>query len=345
MHHGEGVGGRAPPTVPDPASLRLSLLLDEGLALPPGRIVALRPRAGTDLRVLPGEVHVIQGFRPDHDAFAARGFAVGVTPEGDYAAAVVFLPRSKAEARGLVARAAAVVPEGAPVVVDGARTDGIDSLLRECRARAEVGGVVSKAHGKAFWLRAPSAFEGWEAPTGPEGWATAPGGFSEGGVDRGSALLADALPERLPGRAVDLGAGWGYLSARALEREGLREIHLVEAEWAALEAARRNVTDPRASFHWADVTTFAPGEPFDAALANPPFHRGREADPSLGRAFVAAAARLLIPRGRLWCVANRHLPYERALSESFAEHREVAGDAAYKVILASRPLGARRRAA
>ena len=294
--------------------------------------------------MLPGEVHAIQGFRPDHDALAAQGFEAAVAPEGDYAAAVVFVPRSKSEARGLVARAAGLVPEGAPLVVDGAKTDGIDSLLRECRGRAEVGGVVSKAHGKAFWLRAPGDFAGWEVAAEGE-WATAPGGFSEGGVDRGSALLADALPARLPARVVDLGAGWGYLSARALERPGVSEVHLLEAEWAALEAARRNVTDPRASFHWADVATYAAHDSFDLAISNPPFHRGRAPDPSLGHAFIEAAARLLTPRGELWCVANRHLPYERTLAAAFAEHGEVAGDAAYKVIRAARPLGARRRAA
>ena len=331
--------------MPDSTSLRLTLLREEGLALPHGRIVALRPRAEVDLRVLPGDVHAVQGFRPDHDALAARGHEVSAAPRGRYDAAAVFVPRSKAEARALVALAASLVPEGAPVVVDGAKTDGIDSILRACRGRAEIGGVVSKAHGKAFWLRAPGSFADW-APGGDGGeWATAPGAFSEAGPDRGSELLAAALPDRLPARVVDLGAGWGYLSARALERPGVAEIHLVEAEHAALEAARRNVTDPRASFHWADVASWESGGAFDLAIANPPFHRGRDADPALGRAFIAAAARLLGPRGELLCVANRHLPYERALAEAFAEHREVAGDAAYKVISAARPLGARRRAA
>jgi 16S rRNA (guanine1207-N2)-methyltransferase len=285
----------------------------------------------------------VQGFKPDHDAFAARGFEAGVAPRGDYAAAVVFVPRSKSEARALVAEAAALVPRGAPVIVDGAKTDGVDSLLKECRRRAEVGAVVSKAHGKAFALRAPGAFADWTP--GPEGaWETAPGGFSEGGVDRGSAMLADALPARLPRRVVDLGAGWGYLSARVLERPEVGAAHLVEAEWASLEAARRNVADPRAVFHWADALSVEAG-PFDMAVCNPPFHRGRAADPALGRAFIEAAARLLTPRGALWCVANRHLPYERTLAAAFAEHEEVAGDAAYKVIRAERPIGARRRAA
>ncbi len=334
--------------MPDPVSTRLALALDAGLALPAGRIAALRPRAGADLRALSGEVHVIQGFRPDHDAFAAQGFETGVAPEGDYAAALVCLPRAKGEARALIARAAGLVPEGAPIVVDGAKTDGADSLLRECRRAlgavgAQVTGVVSKAHGKAFWFPSRDAFGAWaEAPAAPH--ATAHAAFSARAVDRGSALLAEALPRRLPGRVADLGAGWGHLAARALGREGVQECHLIEAEWDALQAARLNVADPRARFHWADATAFEPEAPFDLVLANPPFHRGRDADPEIGRAFLRAAARMLAPRGALWCVANRHLPYERTLAEAFAETREVAGDPAYKVLTAARPLDATKGA-
>ena len=303
----------------------------------------MRPRMGADLGVLPGEVHVIQGFRPDHDAFARQGLAVGVAPEGPYEAAVICLPRSKGEARALIAAAAGLVPEGAPIVVDGAKTDGADALLRECRARAAVAGVVAKAHGKAFWMPSPgaAAFADWAAE--PEAaHATAHAVFSARGIDRGTALLAEALPARLPGAVADLGTGWGALSAAALSREGVEEIHLIEAEWDALEAARRNVPDPRARFHWADATAFEPEEPFDWVLTNPPFHRGRGADPGLGRAFLAAAARMLAPRGQLWCVANRHLPYERTLADAFSETREVAGDPAYKVLVASRPRAASR---
>ena len=331
---------------------RLALAIDAGLVVPPGRIAVFRPVAGMELGALPHEaVHVIQGFRPDHDAFARRGYAVGVAPEGRYASAVVCLTRAKAEARGLIARAAALVPVGAPIVVDGAKTDGADSVLRECRRRAEVSGVVSKSHGKAFWMASPgaSAFRDWGgAPGGPEGFATAPAAFSAGAVDRGSAMLATALPPRLPPLVADLGAGWGLLASRALARDGVRAIHLIEAEHDALEAARRNLSDPRARFHWADATAFAPAEPFDLVICNPPFHRGRAADPQIGRAFLEAAAGMLTPRGQLWCVANRHLPYERTLADAFTESREVTGDAAFKVILAERPRTARdhrRRAA
>ena len=68
---------------------------------------------------------------------------------------------------------------------------------------------------------------------------------------------------------------------------------------------------------------------------NPPFHEGRAADPHLGARFIRAAAGLLTGAGRLWMVANRHLPYEAALSELFADVQEIGGDNRFKVITAT----------
>jgi 16S rRNA (guanine1207-N2)-methyltransferase len=71
---------------------------------------------------------------------------------------------------------------------------------------------------------------------------------------------------------------------------------------------------------------------------NPPFHAGRATDPSLGRAFIQSAARILAPNGKLWMVANRHLPYETTLSECFRNVDMIGGNGAFKVFHANRPL-------
>jgi len=322
---------------------RFSLAVADGLVDPPpeGRIAVFRPRAGVDLSGLPAErVQVVQGFWPDHQYFAAGGYDTVTAPEGRFVLAVVFLPRSKAEAHGLIARALDVTG-GGPVVIDGQKTDGVESVLKDLRrAGAEVGTTFAKAHGKLFVMRG-TAPEGWDVAahekTLPDGFVTVPGVFSADRVDPASALLASKLPARLAGRVADLGAGWGYLAASVLGHPGVTECHLIEAEHAALDCARRNVTDARARFHWADVASFVPDEPFDVIVTNPPFHTRRAADPSLGQAFIASAARMLTPGGSVWLVANRHLPYEAALKDAFKEVSEAFGDASFKVFHAAKP--------
>ncbi|MDO5370245.1 class I SAM-dependent methyltransferase [Paracoccus sp. (in: a-proteobacteria)] len=288
----------------------------------------------------PARTVVVQGFRPAHDSVASQGFRALTSVDGRADAAVVFLPRARAEARARVAAAAAALDEGAALWIDGQKTDGVDAMLRELRGLAPVDQVQSRAHGKIFRVTVPGG--DWLPPdwkgarrTVEGGFVTAPGVFSADGPDPASVALAACLPERLPTRMVDLGAGWGWLSAQVLTRPGIELLHLVEADHAALDCAKANVTDPHARFHWADATTFRLPEPVNGVVMNPPFHQGRAADPHLGGRFIRAAAGLLTGAGRLWMVANRHLPYEAALNEHFADVREIGGDNRFKVIAAT----------
>lgn len=322
---------------------RLNFAEESGaFVLPPeGRIAVFRPRAGDDLGALPKDrVQIITGFRPDADAFAAQGYAVADAPQGGYAAALVCLPRARDLARAMLAEASAVVAPGGLVLVDGQKTDGVEAVWRELR---DMGGVptpaLSKAHGRIFSFAAGAPLSDWAARDHDiGGFVTRPGVFSADGPDAGSALLAAALPARLPARVADLGAGWGYLAQTVLARDGVAECHLIEAEADALACARTNIQDPRARFHWADATRFRPAQPFDAVVCNPPFHTARTPDPGLGLAFLRAAAGMLTTSGTLWLVANRHLPYERGLADLFREHEELKGDSRFRVYRASRPI-------
>ena len=254
---------------------------------------------------------------------------------------IICLPRAKAEARSIIAKAAACTD--GPIIIDGQKTEGVDSIFKDLRKRGDVSATISKAHGKLFWINSHDGLKDWaQSPTLTEGgfW-TGPGVFSADGVDPASELLVQTLPEKLGKNVADLGAGWGYLSAHALSR-GINEIHLVEAGHLALECAKRNVTDERAQYHWADATKWAPKARIDTVIMNPPFHVGRAAEPSLGQAFVATAARILANSGQLWMVANRHLPYEDALNANFGKVTDLGGDTRFKLFHAARPL--RKRA-
>jgi 16S rRNA (guanine1207-N2)-methyltransferase len=319
---------------------RLSLAIESGTVILPeaGRIAVFALRAAADITALPAErVQVITTMKPDFDAYAARGYDCAVAPEGRYAAALVCLPRAKPLARAMIAQAADVTD--GPVIIDGDKSDGVESILKDCRRRVETGAPLSKAHGKIFTLPADAEFADWRGTESEiaGGYVTAPGVFSADGIDPGSDWLARALPDKLGAHVIDLGAGWGYLAAQVLGRESITRLDLVEADHAALMCAQRNVLDPRAAFHWADATHWQPDSRADSVIMNPPFHTGRSADPDLGRAFIAAAARALKPSGMLWLVANRHLPYEATLAQRFKHVEEIAGDTRFKILQARHP--------
>lgn len=254
--------------------------------------------------------------------------------------AVVLVPRSKDETWQLISTAISTAPDGW-IVVDGQKTDGIESIAKQITRHVPDLASYSKGHGKTVWFQARDAKslvrETAQATENKGGYLTAPGVFSADDVDPASELLMQHVPEKLSGHIADLGAGWGYLSAQVLKKNAaIKAVHLVEDNAIALDCARENIADARAEFHWANALTWKPAKPMDAVIMNPPFHTSRNAEPSLGLDFIRAAARTLRPGGQLFMVANAHLPYEPALEQNFDQVELLFRTSRFKVFSATR---------
>ena len=345
----------------NPLDALLHPFADGPLRLPAaGGVLFLRAREGAGLQAarLPA-LAATQPFRPE--AARLERLGIGLLDEDALADAqfplvLVLPPRQREEARALLARACAAAAPGGIVVATVANDEGAKS--READLRQLAGGSVSalsKHHCRTFWTQPGAVFDTallaqWRQLDAPRriasdalpggGFLSRPGGFAWDRVDAASAMLAAALPADLHGRVADFGAGWGYLSMQALARcPGIASLDLFEADVRALALARRNLADAPASgrnvpvgFHWHDVEQGVAGR-FDAIVCNPPFHAlGRGERPDIGRAFITAAAAALKPRGSLWLVANRHLPYEDALGAGFAQVRIAAQAGGFKIV-------------
>ena len=299
------------------------------------RLLHLFPEDERDLCFFAAEQHFLHRFFPTVSRLKARGFEGGAEVTGCFDAVIVHVPRSKRLARHLVHWACQFAPDGM-VYVDGAKTQGIESLMKAVKSVTPLQGVVSAAHGKLFWFPAADLFSSWDASAFCEiedGYLTKVGVFSATHIDPGSALLSCALP-LLTGHIADLGAGWGYLSRTVLVSPSVKSIDLIEADHAAAEAASRNCNDPKVRVHWEDVISWRAPHLYDHVIMNPPFHLGRKGEPDLGKNFIQKAAGILKKGGMLWMVANRHLPYEEILSKLFVDFREIAGDKRFKVFQA-----------
>ena len=334
----------------DPELETLMLPFAEG-ALPwPGEapVLFLQARDGWPLhqRRMPGLV-CEQVYKPAADALERSGLMLGKVPSDErFGTVLVLPPRQREEARALLARAAWHARDGGRVIAcmandEGARTGEADLA----RLAGEVD-VLSKNKCRVFWTAPLRGFPDeallreWRALADPRPIAdgqffSLPGLFAWDRIDAASALLAANLPTDLAGAGADLGAGYGFLSTAVLAKNpGVASLDLYEADARAVALARVNVRSATADIavEWHDVTRGLPCR-YDFIVTNPPFHAQSRVDrPELGQRFIQVAGESVRGGGRLWLVANRHLPYEAALGMQFRTVRTVAQEQGFKVI-------------
>ncbi|HEV2538749.1 MAG TPA: class I SAM-dependent methyltransferase [Frateuria sp.] len=322
------------------------------LALPAdARVLFLRARGGRWLREWAGPDWLCeQGFKPFADDLERAGLTVGEAVSGErYDRVLVLPPRQREEARAVFARAACHASPGGCVLAAVPNAEGAKSAQADFARLFGPVRSLSKHKCRVFWAMAGDPLDrelldqwiAWDEPRRiADGYLSRPGLFAWDRIDPASALLAAHLPGDLRGRLADLGAGYGYLSAQAVARcQAIVSVDLYEAQARALGPAQANLDEAVTASGrqvdvrvlWHDVTRGLPYR-YDAIVSNPPFHQGRADLPELGRRFITVAAAALHPGGRLWMVANRHLPYEATLASCFAQVRTVATQDGFKVI-------------
>lgn len=163
------------------------------------------------------------------------------------------------------------------------------------------------------------------------------GVFSRDGLDMGTRILLEALPE-LRGRILDLGCGWGPVGVALGKRYPDAQLLMTDVNARAAELAERNlagngVTNARVvrgdGFEAVEGT-------FDAIVLNPPIRAGKAVIYAM---FSGAAARLN-EGGALYVVIRKQQGAESAqkyLGTIYAEVLRIAREKGYWVLKCSGP--------
>ena len=283
-------------------------------------------------------------FDPPGDAVQTSPLIPGATAletvaEGSADAAMIYAPPGVLERRHTLALALRALKPGGRLDALAPKDKGGSRLKKELEAFGVEVGESAKAHHRRCVVIRPDTLTGIEAAIaagaprlvpGLDAWSQ-PGIFAWDRVDAGTLLLAQTLPP-LKGAGADLGCGYGALATVVLGSPAVTALRLIDLDRRAIEAARRNIDDPRATFDWADARTVETQGDLDFVVMNPPFHDGGAEDRRLGQAFIRQAAALLKKGGVLWLVANRHLPYEADITAAFKRSQPLADKGGYKVI-------------
>ena len=164
------------------------------------------------------------------------------------------------------------------------------------------------------------------------GFYSMPGIFGWNKIDKGSELLLTHLSE-LKGVGADFGCGYGYLTKHILNTyDKIETLYAYDIDDRAVMACGKNIDDPRVIIRQQDCTEIISGlQKLDFIVMNPPFHDGSFESKELGQKFIENAARHLKPKGRLWMVANTHLPYEKILAKNFKSFKKIFEDQGFKI--------------
>lgn len=268
-------------------------------------------------------------------------------PEGQFDAAVLFLPKSRELTDYLLAALASCVPDGELYLV-GEKRAGVERASKQLGEFGRASKLDSARHCQLWHAHiagAPAApdlhalAQRYELPLadGPLQVITLPGVFSHGRLDRGSALLLEHLDQLPAGHLLDFGCGAGVLGATLKRRYPQSRLTLLDVDAFAIESSRLTLAANglEGEVIAGDGIDAAPQD-LDAIVSNPPFHQGVHTSYAATEHLLRQAARHLTSGGELRLVANSFLKYPPLIEQHLGPCRILAEADGFRIYSARR---------
>lgn len=243
--------------------------------------------------------------------------------------ALLVMPKSKDEARMLLAAMAALLPVGGKLLLAGENKAGIKSAVKLLEPYGEPVKIDSARHCSLFEVvltQAAPAFnledyqQRFELTVAGEQLTVVslPGVFSHGELDDATALLLENLPRIKTGRLLDFGCGAGIIGTYLAKKAPQAQVEMLDVSALAIKASELTLAanGVTAKVTPSDGLSALTGR-FHQIVTNPPFHTGLGTDYSATEQLLAEAPKRLVQGGDLVLVANRFLRYEPLLAAGF----------------------------
>nr|A4XYJ7.1 RecName: Full=Ribosomal RNA small subunit methyltransferase C; AltName: Full=16S rRNA m2G1207 methyltransferase; AltName: Full=rRNA (guanine-N(2)-)-methyltransferase RsmC [Pseudomonas mendocina ymp] len=279
--------------------------------------------------------------------FAGRSRFDTQMPEGDYRAAVLFLPKSR-ELTDYLLQALASRLTGRPLYLVGEKRGGIERAAKQLAVYGKPRKLDSARHCQLWSVQieqAPATPDldalaqvySLQLADGPLQVVSLPGVFAHGRLDRGSALLLEHLDSLPQGHLLDFGCGAGVIGAALKRRYPSSRVSLLDVDAFALASSRLTLARNGLEAELIAGTGIesAPGE-LAAIVSNPPFHQGVHTHYQASENLLTQAARHLRDGGELRLVANSFLKYPPLIERHLGPCRTLAEAEGFRIYSARR---------
>ncbi len=261
------------------------------------------------------------------------------------------IPKGRSVTRAYLWTAARTLNPGGRLYLAGPNARGAKTAIRDASDLFGAAPVLGYKSGQRIalatrpetlelpgeWREEQALYPQMRALHRPEGQyyvITMPGVFSWDHLDDGTALLLDHLGVEPDTDVLDVGCGYGIIGMVAARQGG--RVTLVDDNLLAVRCARSSVQandlDASCTVLASDVTGAVRDRTYDLVLSNPPFHKDVDVDTSVTTRIVREAAVVLRPGGRLRIVANRFLPYDHVMRDTFGSVATIAETGRYRVL-------------
>ncbi|GGF83035.1 methyltransferase [Alteromonas lipolytica] len=259
---------------------------------------------------------------------------------------LIFMPKAKAHLAMLMAMAGAIAGNGHRVHVIGENRGGIKSAGKTMQSYGAVDKLDSARH--CSWLtcyleNAPTGFNIGDylakdtyTSQGTQ-WkvCSLPGVFSHRELDAGTAMLLSELPATVSGKVLDFACGAGVIASYLLSAGSKASLELLDVSALALWSSAQTLhSNNQQGMLIATDTLQGVAGKYHAVVTNPPFHTGVKTDYRITREFIQGTRQHLLPKGTLYLVANRFLPYAELLAEQFSQPKLLTQDSRFSVYFA-----------
>ncbi|NQY64435.1 MAG: methyltransferase [Alteromonadaceae bacterium] len=270
----------------------------------------------------------LQQLQPDNDKPNCY-FSALYTTKIKHDLVIIHFPKSKAELQFTLAMLSEHLTTDARILIVGENKGGVKSAPKlTTNFMTQCNKVDSARHCNLFF----GCFNNQTKPFNLEDWyhyypleidaitmkiAALPGVFSQGGLDKGTALLLPNLPKNIRGKVLDFGCGAGVIACFIGKKYSDIQLSLIDINALALQSAKKTLEINNLSGNvFASNSLSKVNEKYQHVVSNPPFHQGLKTHYAATESFLHEIKRFISSKGDITIVANSFLKYRPIMEDS-----------------------------